>query len=161
MFGFYGYQRLIAGRSESEIWSKLYFQENWQLFFDIFNSIPLMLFLLGVSYFFGFRWGVLLSASALLHIGCDLPLHHDDAHRHLLPFSDWRFVSPVSYWDPKHYGAVFIWLELTFALGSCIYVGWGGKQQPIRYLAMATLLFYFAVIVFAIWMWLPQLLGRQ
>ena len=40
MFGFYAYQKLFAGRSEGEIWSTLYFQEDWQYLFDVFNSAP-------------------------------------------------------------------------------------------------------------------------
>lgn len=70
MFAFYGYQKFIAGRSESDIWSTLYFDDRWQLFFDIFNSIPLMLLVIGVCYLFGFRLGVLLGASVLLHLCC-------------------------------------------------------------------------------------------
>jgi hypothetical protein len=157
MFGFYGYQRLVVGSSESEIWSKLYFREDWQLLFDIFNSSPLACLLIGVSYFFGFRWGVLLAGSALLHMCCDLPLHHDDAHRHFLPLTTWRFASPVSYWDPKHYGFVFIWVELALAVGSSVYVAWKGKHPPMRLLALGTLVLYFAGIAFAVAMWLPQL----
>ena len=41
MFGFYAYQKLVAGATESRIWSSEYFHEDWQWFFDLFNSIPL------------------------------------------------------------------------------------------------------------------------
>jgi hypothetical protein len=49
-------------------------------------------------------------SSALLHVAFDLPLHHEDAHRHFFPLSEWRFASPVSYWNPayhRHIGALF------------------------------------------------------
>jgi hypothetical protein len=74
MFGFYAYQRLIAGRSERDIWSELYFQDSWQLLFDVFNSVPLMLTVVVVSYFCRIGWGVLIGASALLHLCLDFPL---------------------------------------------------------------------------------------
>ena len=51
----------------------------------------------------GFWFWVL--ASAFVHAVCDIPVHHDDGPLLLWPF-DWstRYVSPVSYWDPDHYG---------------------------------------------------------
>ncbi|MGI8738245.1 MAG: hypothetical protein ACR2KU_00935 [Gammaproteobacteria bacterium] len=56
-----------------------------------------------------------------LHVLFDLPLHHDDAHRHFFPFSDWRFYSPVSYWDPAHYGDIVSACEiLAVAVGSVV-----------------------------------------
>ena len=54
---------------------------------------------------------VLLAASALLHIAFDLPLHAGDARAHFWPLTDWRFVSPVSFWDHDHHGRIFGLLE--------------------------------------------------
>ena len=51
-----------------------------------------------------------------LHAAADLLVHADDAHRHLWPLSDWRFASPVSYWDPRHHGAWFAPVECVAAL---------------------------------------------
>jgi hypothetical protein len=156
MFGFYAYQKWI-GRPEGEIWSELYFQDEWQLFFDLFNSIPLAGIVIVISYFFGFQWGVLCAASALLHMACDFPLHHDDAHRHFLPLSNWRFSSPFSYWDPKHYGHYFMWCELIFVIGASTFVGWKGDHLAIRSVAFTTLAFYLVGFTFALVVWLPQL----
>lgn len=157
MFAFYAWQKLVARQTESEIWTKLYFQDGWQLFFDVFNSIPLMLLVMAISHWFGFRWGVLLGASALLHLCCDLPVHHDDAHRHFLPFTHWRFASPISYWDPRHHGLAFMVLELVFAISVCVYVGWKGEHVAMRSAAYGTLALYTAGLIFAAIMWLPQL----
>jgi hypothetical protein len=153
MVGFYAYQKIV-GSSEQDIWSTLYFKDSWQLLFDLFNSIPLASVLCGICYFCGFRWGALLAASALLHMFCDLPLHHDDAHRHFLPFSQWRFESPVSYWDPKHYGRIFMWTEFAFAVGACFFVAWTGEHWPMRIVAFATLAIYLLFVVFAVVMWM-------
>lgn len=65
-------------------------------------------------------WPALLlvfALSGLLHLAGDLPLHAEDAHRHLWPLSDWRFISPVSYWDPAHYGRIAAPIEALFAAG--------------------------------------------
>jgi len=56
----------------------------------------------------------------MLHIAGDLPLHNDDAHRHFFPFSNWRFISPVSYWDPKHYGTIVAPIEILIVIISCV-----------------------------------------
>ncbi len=104
MFLFYFVERAVLGSSEREIWSTRYFLPAWQDFFDLFNSLPIAGVACWVSYRLGKTgWGIFF-ASMMLHIVCDLPVHHDDAHRHLWPLTDWRFESPVSYWDPNHFG---------------------------------------------------------
>jgi len=164
MFGFYLYQKII-GSSEREIWSTHYFAENWQAFFDAFNSIPIFIVLMAVFYFAsryrtGFRWGMLLAASALLHVACDLPLHNDDAHRHFWPLTDWRYRSPVSYWDPKFYGIQFMLREILFAVLASGLVAWQckwqSKQRPMRILAILTLALYAVGIAFAVVVWMPS-----
>ena len=121
MFFFYGYQKAI-GTAESEIWGTLYFEANWQYFFDVFNSIPIAIVLFLVFRRLNIRWLQLLFASACLHMLCDLPVHHNDGHRHFLPLSNWRFESPVSYWDPEHFGLIFAAFELLFAIAALVYV---------------------------------------
>ena len=153
MFGFYAYQRLWAGSSEREIWSRLYFEESWQYFFDLFNSIPFAIALIVLFNWLGLRWGVLFAASALLHMCCDLPLHNDDAHRHFLPLVDWRFHSPISYWDPRHYGQYFALFELCFSVVACGFVCWKAGRWPLRIAATGTLMLYAVGIGFALVMW--------
>lgn len=153
MFGFYAYQKL-CGSSEKLIWSEHYFQPDWQLFFDVFNSIPIALTIIALCYYFGLRLVMLIAASALLHMLCDLPLHHDDAHRHFLPLTNWRFESPLSYWDPKHFGVIFMCLELGGAIASCIYVVFRSKHTPMRVIAKINLAIYLAFTCFAIVIWM-------
>ncbi|WP_373355191.1 cobalamin biosynthesis protein CobQ [Pseudoroseicyclus sp. CXY001] len=84
---------------------------------DIFNSAPLYAALLAVGLLSRLPWLTLLTASALLHIAFDLPLHAGDAHSHFWPFTDWAFESPFSFWDERHYGRLFGSLEgVLFAL---------------------------------------------
>ena len=55
-------------------------------------------------------WFVL---GATLHSLIDIATHHNDGPLLFFPF-DWtyRFPSPISYWDPAYYGAIFMPLEL-------------------------------------------------
>ncbi len=157
MFGFYVVQKL-AGSSERDIWSQHYFDESWQLFFDVFNSIPLMLLILVVCRWRRYRWPELLAASALLHLACDLPLHHDDAHRHFLPFTHWRWFSPISYWDPRHYGRLFAVLELVFAIGSLSFLVARNEHRPIRWVA-ALMLGVYGLAVGGLVLWALSLIA--
>ena len=112
MLIFYGWQKL-QGIEESIIWSDIYFRPHWQNFFDLTNSIPLILIAIIIAAWQQRKFFTLLFASMLLHCLLDLPVHHDDAHRHFFPFSDWRFASPFSYWDREHYGNVIGNLEIA------------------------------------------------
>lgn len=104
MFAFYAIEKLIVGSTEREIWTTRYFLPGWQDFFDVFNSVPICLIALSIALALRRTWVVVLCVSMLLHFAFDLPLHHDDGHRHFWPLTDWRFASPVSYWDTKHFG---------------------------------------------------------
>ena len=66
-----------------------------RVFFDCFNSLPFIGMGFLVALRVKSRAGQLVCLSMLLHVFGDLPLHHDDGHRHFFPFSDWRFESPV------------------------------------------------------------------
>jgi hypothetical protein len=151
IFLFYAYQRGWLQVTERVIWSQSYFLPQWQALFDAFNSLPLI----ALAAFFAWRakrpaWLAGL-ASMGLHAVADLLLHHDDAHGHLWPLSDWRFQSPVSYWDPRHHGAHFLWVELAASLGACVLL-WrrGGSWRLIGGAAGAL---YALGIAFALWMW--------
>ena len=115
---FYGWEKL-RDVPEQVIWEQHYYLPFWQGVFDTANSIPLILVLGGLAYFFRRFALTAFFASMLIHCLLDLPVHHDDGHRHFYPFSDFRFASPVSYWDAAHHGRVVSILEaLLFTAGS-------------------------------------------
>ena len=127
MFGFYAYYKLL-GISESLIWGELYFLPSWQNFFDLFNSIPMAAVLAVAAYYARQPALVALALSLLLHAAFDLPLHNDDAHRHFFPLSDWRFISPLSYWDSAHYGDWVRVAELALNI-ACLWLLLRPQQQ--------------------------------
>ncbi|MDX8409096.1 MAG: hypothetical protein R8J84_03495, partial [Mariprofundales bacterium] len=102
--------------AEALIWSQDYFQPMWQAWFDIFHSFPL----LALDCFAVWRARIhaltLFFASMFCHSLFDFPFHHDDAHRHFFPLSDFRFSSPLSYWNPAHYGQWVGGLELIVVM---------------------------------------------
>lgn len=151
MFGFYAYQKII-GSSEHQIWSSLYFESSWQLLFDSFNSIPFALVAAAMCFLLRQPLGVIVAMSAMLHMLCDLPVHHDDAHRHFLPLS-WRFESPISYWDPAHYGHIFAIAEFLFGIGVSGCVALRAPYAPMRWAARLNFSLYVTVLLLVAGYW--------
>ncbi|MFQ5543929.1 MAG: hypothetical protein ACE5FY_06210 [Nitrospiria bacterium] len=117
MVFFYFYEKVILKMPEQKIWSDLYFDPDWQIFFDFFNALPILLLaLLLATRSAGRKWLVPFFSSMIFHVFFDLPLHNDDAHGHFFPLSDWHFHSPVSYWDPAHYGQIVAPIEVLLVL---------------------------------------------
>lgn len=114
---------LIIGTTPEVLFGELYFSDGWQRIFRVDNSIVLW----GLVLAFGLlrRSGVViaLSGAALLHLVADLLLHHDDGRPHFWPLTDWIYESPVSYWDPLHYGGIVGPLEVLAVL-ACSLILW-------------------------------------
>ncbi len=115
MFVFYFWEKVWRAFPESEIWQH-YFDPSWQIVFDLFHSFPIAIVGGLLSLWAKCKGWTLFWASMILHNVGDFPLHHDDAHRHFIPLSDWQFASPVSYWDPRFYGDVVTIIEILMVL---------------------------------------------
>ncbi len=122
IFGFYVWAKFIDRLSEKKIWSEIYWQPQIQTWVAIFHSIPLAGIGWSIAYFLGWEIPQILFVSFLLHSLEDLPVHNDDAHRHFFPFSNYRFISPFSYWDPKHYGRIVAAIELGLVLIATVWI---------------------------------------
>lgn len=141
LFVFYGWAK-VMGLPEAQIWNEAYYRPLWQDIFAIGNSIPLALLIGGIA-FWQQRFRILaLCASALLHHLEDLPVHHDDAHRHFWPVSDFRFVSPVSYWDADHFGTYVALVELSLVLLASVYLWYRVRSRLGKFLLLLTNVLY-------------------
>ena len=119
MFVFFAWSRVQAWDG-NETWNVQYWNEPWQMLGAASNSFVLFGILFAAAIWR--KWPILsvIAAAALLHIALDFPLHADDAHRHFWPVSDWRFFSPVSYWDPDANGVLGGAIETMVALGATL-----------------------------------------
>lgn len=115
MFVFFAWSRL-QGWSGDETWNVQYWTEPWQTIGAVSNSLVLFGALLVVALWRHWKLWVALALAALLHIALDFPLRADDAHQHFWPITDWRFFSPISYWDPAQNGLVGGAIETVCAL---------------------------------------------
>ena len=152
MFLFYAWEK-IKGVPEEQIWSVDFYMPFWQGVFDTTNSIPLIFIAGLVAWIFNHKMALVLLASMLIHVLFDLPVHHDDAHRHFFPFSNFRFISPISYWDPEHHGNLVSIIEV-FVCALC--AGWlwtNHSSSKIRWTVAALVVIYVIFLFYVIVVW--------
>ncbi len=128
---FYLWVKLVERLPEVRIWGEAYNRPGWQVLVATGHSLPLAF--LGMAIAHGQGWLALqwFFLSMVLHDLADVPIHHHDAHRHLFPISNWRFISPLSYWDLRHHAPAVTLVEslvvaiATLALWPAISTLWG------------------------------------
>jgi hypothetical protein len=103
----------IVQNDAGYVFDVLYFSKTWQGIFAVDNSFVVWGGILALGLWLRREWVWVFAASALIHLVFDFLLHNDDARRHFWPLSDWIFVSPFSYWDVDHHGALVGGMELV------------------------------------------------
>lgn len=117
VYTFFVVHTFLLGTAQREMWDTLYFDSAWTPFITLSHSLliwPLLLLFASCTKRMILKY---VAISALLHITLDFFVHHDDAYRHFWPISEWKFMSPISYWDPQHYG------QWVGAIDSIVIVG--------------------------------------
>lgn len=136
------------GVADSVIWREWYFSATWQQIGAITNSIPIFAGIALVAAATRKHLLTIGSVAALLHCLTDLPLHHNDGHPHFWPFSQWIYSSPVSYWDPDHYGNQWAIVELCLAAVMIVFLWRRFSHTGSRVLLALTAFSYAAVAYF-------------
>ncbi|WP_298856110.1 hypothetical protein [uncultured Ruegeria sp.] len=131
----------LRGASGCEVFHYRYWEQPWTTLQILLNSIPAYLTLITLSVV-GLLVPALLprkvvllvmifASSALLHVGADFLLHHEDARSQWMPFTNWIYRSPVSYWDPRHYGQYFLIFEIGLGLALAILIGLRSRSKQV------------------------------
>ena len=150
MFVMVGMARMAE--SPVNLWRQpdgLYWVDPWRTLTGLTHSIPIWTILV-LAGWFGWRRGggwlataglavLVFSAGALLHSVADLLVHTHDAHQHFLPFSNWVFHSPVSYYQRDHFGREFSVFELVFALTAAVFLFRWFRSWTVRIVTVLTL----------------------
>ncbi len=119
----FAWARFIEGHDHHQIWRETYWQEPWQLLGAISNSFVVWALLALIAYRLGWHTALFGALAALIHLSLDFPFHAGDAHRHFWPLTDWRFHSPLSYWDDRHH-ARWVGVAEIAIVAACIAVLW-------------------------------------
>ncbi|MEM6890041.1 MAG: cobalamin biosynthesis protein CobQ [Pseudomonadota bacterium] len=132
------------------VFDELYFSPAWQTVFAIDNSVFVWGALLAVAVWQRAAWAIALSGAALIHLGLDFPLHHDDGRPHFWPLSGWVFESPLSYWDRRQGAGWIAPLEAFVTLIAAVLL-W--RTRPGR-VASATIIVLLAAELWIVRQWL-------
>ncbi|WP_375254951.1 cobalamin biosynthesis protein CobQ [Yoonia sp.] len=114
-----GWHLFVLGTLPEIVFGQLYFSDAWQSLFRIDNSIILWGIAFGLGAMLRAPVAIALCSAALLHLGFDFLLHNDDGRAHFWPRTNWIFQSPVSYWDPEHYGNIVRSIETALVIFFC------------------------------------------
>ncbi len=158
------WQMWINDVGRRTLWRELYFEDTMQAIIAPPNSIPLFALLAGIGFWLNasgrsLKWGLallMLSLAALIHIATDIPVHSHDAYRHLWPLSDWRFHSPISYWQDSRGGRWISMIEAAIGL-ACAIVLW--RRHPRLWVKLTLGLLGLAYIALQLKMWLDPFGG--
>ncbi len=137
MFAMVMWATRVAGVPEGEVFGRLYYSDRWQAVFAIDHGLLVWGTLLVLAVW---RRNPILQAFAgagLLHVAADFLTHNDDARRQFWPVTDWVFRSPVSYWDPRFYGAEFAVFEFGLAVALAGLLCWRLRRGWERALILA------------------------
>lgn len=119
-----GFAMYVQAIPPGVVFNELYFSEAWQSIFRIDNSLFLWALALAIGLWARRPLVVAFAASGLLHVGSDFLLHNDDARAHLWPLTDWRFISPISYWDSTHGARVVAPILAVLAVAAGAFMIW-------------------------------------
>lgn len=140
MFFFFAFYTFL-GVSQNTIWGELFFRADWQVLFNMFNSIPLFLMVVLIAVLVKNKSVFVFGIANLMHFFVDMLLHQEDGRAHFYPFSNYKFHSPISYWNPEYFGGIFSVFETLLILGLSIPLWKGLKNKWARALIIAVNVF--------------------
>jgi len=122
LFVFFFWFSFFDPHSQVAIWNECYYYPGWQIAINAFHSFTIWGFLALLLWWLRKLPAALFSLAALLASAEDFLLHSDDAHAHFWPLTDYRFNSPVSYWDPEFHGAIASLGEIMVVLLAALWL---------------------------------------
>jgi len=133
-----------------QLFSTWYFSNPWvKAAHNLFHSCITLSVMLSLAYYrskapntthnSSATWCFWALMACCLHTLCDIPVHHDDGPLIFFPLNwDYRFRSPLSYWDPAYHGREFGIFEhgvdaCILLLEGCRRCCGSSSRDPVRY----------------------------
>lgn len=137
LFALTGVSLFVLGIPAERVFGTLYYSDGWQAVFAVDNSFLLWGAGLAVALWRGALPWISFALSGLLHLLTDFLLHGRDARAQFWPLSDWKYSSPVSYWDPTRYAGIVAPLEVGVVTLAALFVFWRHGALWVRLTAVA------------------------
>jgi hypothetical protein len=135
----------LSGVSDGQIFDHMYWENWWQITNGIAHSFLLWGALVVAALVWRHELLLAFSAAALLHAAIDFCVHREDAHMHFWPLTRWKFMSPVSYYDPAHYGRWVSAFEAIMGLALMAILFARFHNWPVRAVLAVAMMAYVAV----------------
>jgi len=111
-----------------------YFRNSlWIAAHNLFHSPPPILLGVYLGRRFGWKKFFWFWVGCGFHSVIDIATHYHDGPLLLWPFDwEWRFLSPISYWDPRHYGRIAAPIEHLLDLSVLVWLGYRRfRRSPV------------------------------
>ena len=147
VYVFFFVHTFLLGSAQSDMWNMYYFDSTWIPVITLSHSLilwPLLLLFAAVTRRTILRF---FTTSALLHISLDFFVHHDDAYRHFWPLTEWKFMSPISYWDPQHYGNWVGMIDTVLIISLLVWLSTIYKNRTARIVIGIVIFLYITSVV--------------
>jgi hypothetical protein len=151
-----------AGISPRTIFGEMYWQNWWQVTnaighnFWLWSAVAILGLVMrerlatSVRTFDNWTLVSLFAGSALLHTAIDFLCHREDAHMSFWPVTRWKFMSPISYYDPAHFGLWFSLFEAALSFILAIVLFRQFRNSLLRAWLTIAMVMYVAVPAFFI-----------
>jgi membrane-bound metal-dependent hydrolase YbcI (DUF457 family) len=129
---------MTVGIPGQKIFGEMYWENWWQITNAIAHSFLLWGGLLALGLVMrktsDDRWTqlVIFAGSALLHTCIDFFVHREDAHMSFWPLTRFKFMSPVSYYDPAYFGRIFGLFEAVLGVVMAVLLATQFKNWIVR-----------------------------
>jgi hypothetical protein len=134
---------------------RVYYWPYWRNCVDWSHSIPLALVGILLFWLLKREGAIYFFLAMLFHDLEDLPVHATFPHAHWVPFSRFRYFSPISYYDPRFFGAFFAPFEWLLVV-LCVWVLWKRGLKPwvqVSLLVVCVFQGMWLVYFYAGWRW--------
>lgn len=135
----------LAGVPAHQIFDEMYWENWWQVTNAVSHSFLLWGALIIVGLAFKRELILAFAAAGFTHAAVDFLVHREDAHMQFWPITRWKFVSPVSYWDPAHFGRYFGAFEALLGLAMAIVIFRRFRNRQVRVFLLLAMAVYVAV----------------
>lgn len=153
VYTFFFVHTFILGTSQQLMWDTLYFDSAWSPLITLSHSLIIWPLLLLGAVLCKQSLLKFFAASALLHVTLDFFVHHDDAYRHFWPLTDWKFMSPLSYWDPQYYGNWVGGIDTLVVIGLLVWLSTIYTNTKARVGIFIVILMYITAVILPYLIW--------